>query len=60
MPVSASTILSLGWRSRAPEKITAASGSSICKVEQATRTPMLPGSLAFGPLKVTVRSPPPR
>ena len=60
MPVSASTIRRPGCRSSAPEKITAASGSSIWSVEHATRTPMLPGSAALGPLKVTVRSPPPR
>jgi hypothetical protein len=43
-----------------PEKITAASGSSIWSVAHATRTPMLPGSLKRGPLSTTVRSPPPR
>ena len=60
MPVSASTIFNVGCRSSAPEKTTAASASSICSVEQDTRTPMLPAFDAFGPLNATVRSPPPR
>ncbi len=43
-----------------PPTVSAASGSSICTVAQATRTPMFPGVAAFGPLATTVRSPPPR
>jgi hypothetical protein len=58
MPVSARTILRPGCRSSAPEKMTAASGSSICICEHDTRTPMLPAWLAFGPLRTTVRRPP--